>query len=69
MKSFFLLLVICVGVCFLFPKDEEMSYEKVADIVEEMDSDDAVDFLEELDEDERLARRRAYLEKEFGSVE
>ena len=24
---------------------------------------------EELDEDERLARRRAYLEKEFGSVE
>ena len=35
------------------PPVEEMSYEKVADIVEEMDSDDAVDFLEELDEDEQ----------------
>ena len=64
MKSFFLLLLICFGVCFLFPNDEEIRVRVISNSESEMDivyKKEVVEFLKISLRDKDKAEKQAKL--------
>ena len=71
MKSFFLLLLICFGVCFLFPNNEEIRVRVISNSDSEVDvlyKEEVVVFLkEEIFKKEKL--NDIYFEKNYKKIE
>ena len=71
MKSLFLLLLICVGVCFLFPKEEEVRIRVISNSDSEIDvkyKERVVSFLK----DEILMKEKLnnqYFEKNYQNID